>query len=455
MAKSIGGAIGGFFAGGAMFLAAFPVLFMNEGCAVRIAKSLDEGLGAVNRNVPADTVDPAFEGKLVHMSAPAKTTDTLRDDRFGVEFNGIKLQRRVEMYQWNERKRTQDKRTIYEYDLKWMEGREDSSRFHNKTGHINPALPFKSQTWTAKNVSFGAHRLPKSLVQKISGFNSLEPDVSKIPEPLRNRLLDTADGLYLTARAAAAVRGPEKKTPPPEPKTQPSGDPGSGPETPAAGDPGAGDPGAGDPGAGDPGASEPTSGDPGAGDPPVSSEKPIERVAAPRPELGDVRIIFSKVDEGEVSIVAQQRGDTFQPFPTSVDIPVEMLSPGVVSADQMFTDAKNANIIRTWAVRAGGGAMMFFGVLLMFSPLTQFSDYVPILGNIVGGAVAIVAFLVAAGCALITISIAWLFYRPLLGVPLLIVGVLCICGLIYFFFFRDTGDGPQKMQMDDGIREIN
>jgi len=425
MASSIKNAIGGFFVGGAMFLAAFPVLFMNEGCAVRIAKSLDEGLGAVNANVPAEPLKPEFEGKLVHMSAPAETADILKDDRFGVEVNAVKLERTVEMYQWNERSRKgKNQRRIYDYDLKWRQGRIDSGRFHNKSGHINPGLPFKSQTQSAQNVTFGAHRLSDSLIARITGSKPLEAKLADIKEPLRSRLLDTADGLYLPAKTAPASSRPAETTSPAAP----------------AGDPATGDPATGDPaGAADSGKRTAVAG----------------RVAAPAPQLGDVRVTFHAVYGDDVSIVSQQRGDTFQPFPTSVGLPVEMLSMGTVSAEQMFEDAKNANIIRTWAVRAGGAALMFFGVMLLFSPLTQFSDYVPILGNLVGGAVAVVAFLVAAGCSLITISLAWLYYRPLLGVPLLLLGVFCIAMLVYFFFFRQQGDGPQTMEIDDGIREIN
>src|SRR3990172_9066084 len=84
-----------------LFVAAFPVLFWNEGRAVRRAKSLEEGASVVI-TVPADSVDTANERKLVHMTGETTTTETLSDPDFGISASVIKLERRVQMYQWEE-----------------------------------------------------------------------------------------------------------------------------------------------------------------------------------------------------------------------------------------------------------------------------------------------------------------------------------------------------------------
>jgi hypothetical protein len=55
--------------------------------------------------VDASSVDPANEGKLVHLTAKAVTDETLADDMFGVSANAIKLRRNVEMYQWKEKQK--------------------------------------------------------------------------------------------------------------------------------------------------------------------------------------------------------------------------------------------------------------------------------------------------------------------------------------------------------------
>jgi hypothetical protein len=77
-----------------LFVVGFPLLFWNEGRAVRTARSLTEGAGLVV-SVSADNVDAANDGKLIHVSAFTKTDDVLADETFGVNENAIQLSRRV------------------------------------------------------------------------------------------------------------------------------------------------------------------------------------------------------------------------------------------------------------------------------------------------------------------------------------------------------------------------
>lgn len=123
----IGGSFKGILVGVLMVVAAFVVLFWNEGRAVQTAKSLKEGAGAVV-SVQAQTVDPANNGKLVHVSGTATTKETLRDGEFMVSAQGLRLRRVVQMYQWQERSRSETKKklgggtetvTTYTYSKIW------------------------------------------------------------------------------------------------------------------------------------------------------------------------------------------------------------------------------------------------------------------------------------------------------------------------------------------------
>jgi hypothetical protein len=164
-----------------LLVIAFPLLFWNEGRAVRTARGLEEGAGAV---VPAraDRVDPALDRKLVHVTGQAATDEILRDERFGVSAPGIKLVRRVEMYQWQEKKTTRSrkrggktvKETTYSYEKVWSDEAIASRGFKHPRGHLNPArMPHESRTFRAGKVTLGARRLPPSLVDKIGGARDL------------------------------------------------------------------------------------------------------------------------------------------------------------------------------------------------------------------------------------------------------------------------------------------
>ena len=86
-----------------LFLAAFPLLFWNEGRAVDGHKALEEGKGAVIA-VSAESVDSGNDGKLIHFSGDATTDQLLNDADFGIEATALKLRRICEMYQWEEEK---------------------------------------------------------------------------------------------------------------------------------------------------------------------------------------------------------------------------------------------------------------------------------------------------------------------------------------------------------------
>jgi hypothetical protein len=78
-------------------------LFTNEGRAIQTYRALVEGAGLVI-SVDAAKIDPANEGKLIHIEGPVKAVGPLADADFGVRVDGaLALTRDVEMYQWVEK----------------------------------------------------------------------------------------------------------------------------------------------------------------------------------------------------------------------------------------------------------------------------------------------------------------------------------------------------------------
>ena len=105
----IGSAITGIIIGFVLFIIAFPVLFWNEGRAVKRYKTLNEGAGSV-LSLPEARVLPENEGKLVHVFGKAVTDEIVTDTEFEVAVNAIKLKRKVEMYQWKESKKVRQRK---------------------------------------------------------------------------------------------------------------------------------------------------------------------------------------------------------------------------------------------------------------------------------------------------------------------------------------------------------
>ena len=190
-------------AGGAFLLIAPCVLFFNECNSVEIAKSLAEGSGLVV-SVASDTVDPSNESKLVHTSGQAATAETLSDADFGISVNAIKLQRDVEMYQWEEKKTTKTegskKTTTYNYTEGWQDDLIVSSSFEEQAGHNNPSsMPYEDKAMVAQVVTVGAFTLSSGQIGDLSASGTYTPETSSHT---------IKDGyLYLSANPSSPVVG--------------------------------------------------------------------------------------------------------------------------------------------------------------------------------------------------------------------------------------------------------
>ena len=68
---------------------------------------------------------------------------------------------------------------------------------------------------------------------------------------------------------------------------------------------------------------------------------------------------------------------------------------------------------------------MFMGIAFVLKPLSVLADIIPIFGSFVGGVTGLIAFLAAAGISLAVIAISWVTFRPVLGITLLALGVVC------------------------------
>jgi len=72
---------------------------------------------------------------------------------------------------------------------------------------------------------------------------------------------------------------------------------------------------------------------------------------------------------------------------------------------------------------------MLLGLNLIFKPLSVLADVLPILGTLVEMGTGIVAFIIALVLSILTIGIAWVAYRPVLGISLIVLAVVVFFGL--------------------------
>lgn len=377
----LGSSIKGILFGLLIFVIAFPLLFWNEGRTVKRTRALNEGARIVVSTSP-ESLDNALEGKLVHLSGRASTDDILNDPLFEVSSsNAVRLERIVEMYQWEEKKETETRRrtggseetvTTYEYVKTWSADTINSDFFERRTGHENPeTMPFRNETVLADTVNVGAYALSDSLKNKISGsvpVNLTRDDVQRISRYAGISAQASSEWVYLGYRGSSLSN----------------------------------------------------------------------------PRVGDLRVRFSYVPVAEVSVMAGQQGNRLEPYATKNGNEINLLDMGNKTADEMIASAKQANQTLGWILRGVGFLLMMAGLSAIFAPLAVVGDVIPLVGNLIRMGTGAVAGVLALFFSLITIAIAWIFYRPVLGIGLIVVAVVVVAAAIMLGSNRAPRQAPAQ-----------
>ena len=359
-----------------LFFAAFPALFLNEGRSVYQAEKLEHGESIVT-SIDARSVAKENEGKLVHLSGEATTDATLTDEVLGVDAaNVIKLRRVVEMYQWHESSTSETEEdfgggttttTTYTYSKEWSTDPINSNEFYEPYGHDNPSMQISGEELEAQQVTLGLFTLSKYFVGRMNNYQPLP-----LAEKKQAQVLE---------KLSAYLGGKKTQT---------------------------------------------------HGDYYYVSQNPS------LPQVGDLRIQFEIVSPEMISVVAEQAGHSLDTYITQQDYSLEFLDfplvdnniqlfeYGKVTADAMFEHAKQANTFWTWIFRLVGFLMMFIGLRMIFGVLEILAAFIPLFGRIVGFIALVISFVIAITFSLITIAIAWLFYRPVLSVILIVIAGMAL-----------------------------
>lgn len=381
--RSFKGILGGII----LFIGGTVLLWWNEGRAVRTADMLEEAQKACVVMENPSKKDASLDGELTCGTAMATTEDSLVDKDFGIGANAISMKRDVEYYQWveHENKKTEDKlggkeevTYVYTYDTQWVSSPVNSKDFHDpdyqgKNFTLTTIEP--DQQW-AENVTFGAYRLNESLIRSMTVSEPLELDLSN---ELLGQLNKTTREAYQRFNGKVDI----------------------------------------------------TENDSDLKYIHVNGNELYLGVNAAAPQVGDVRVTFEKVMPAKVTVVSVVDGDSFKPFKASNGERFEKLVTGKKSIDEIFDGEKSVNTILTWLFRLLGTLLVIGGLKAMFGFIEAILKVVPFLANIVGWGVGLVCTIVGIVWSLIVIAIAWLFYRPVLGITLLVIAGL----LVWIFAF--------------------
>ncbi len=373
--ERVGNSFKGILLGLLLFIAGTGLLYWNEGRAVRTGDAINEAQVATVTLPSVETIDTSFHGKMVHATGKAVTTDQLKDPVTNISANAIALIRKVSYYQWVQSSTTKE--------IKNLDGSTEKTTTYNY-----------EKEWTDKPVS-------SANFKKIQGHqNTLIADIETRTWTAKN----VAFGAYtLPDFLIHAIGGAEEFTP-------------------------------------------------------VISDASLQKSLFPHyeesaenvplvhvrqntlylgeephdPDIGDIRIVYSAKPQGNVSILARVQGNTFDKFLASNGERFYQLNMGIVSDDIMYQNAKNSNDTLTWILRGVGMVMVVIGLNILVAPLSTMASIIPLLGDLFGAGAGLVASMLGIAWSCVIIAMAWIRFRPIFGISLL-VGALGLFVFLYIY----------------------
>lgn len=382
-----------------LFLGGTALLWWNEGRAVKTDDMLNEAEAATVVMENPSKVDASLDGEFVCGTALATTEDSLIDQQFGFGAKAIAIKRTVRYYQVQEKSK-QEKRdkigggeetvTTYTYNRGWVTTPINSEGFHDpgyrKINFVLTTVP-QEDVW-AQNVTFGAYTLPESLIRSISSTEPLKPVIAQnrlesMNEDARHVALRNYSSSKLgnVAKSHNAEAGQFIH---------------------------------------------------------VTDNELYIGMTPSSPAVGDVKVTFEKVVPAKVTLIAKVNGNTFEPYKAKNGYTFQTLVMGEKDAAEIYEGEHDTNTIMLWVLRIVGILMVIGGLKGIFGFLETLLKVVPFIANILGWGVGVICTIVGVVWSLIVIAIAWLFYRPLLGIALLVVAGL----LIWIFAFK----GKEKLK---------
>jgi hypothetical protein len=144
------------------------------------------------------------------------------------------------------------------------------------------------------------------------------------------------------------------------------------------------------------------------------------------PVVGDTRVFYTAITPQDLSIIALQRGSTFDAYKTKNGQTIQLIEQGNHSIDEMFANAQAGNMVMAWILRVVGVLLIFIGFNLILGVLPAIAMVLPFFGRFVGGGMALLAFFLTVIVASIVIALAWFAARPILSLGLVVVIVIAI-----------------------------
>lgn len=356
--EKLGSSCLGVILGVLLFLGSFVLLVWNEGKLnlATVAQS------AVDVSIAANAT--TAQGKLVSASDRITAITPLGDDHFLLPGQYVVIDRTVEMYAWDEQRKTERRKelggsekdvTTYTYESRWSGNPEDSSSFKYSQNHRNPPKTIPDQLFKVSEARVGPYRLDMNQFERVNNRRSSCDGTGTTLEWGHGGILSLpATGTVSLNAQNSRVSGGARRL-------QGYIFQGSGtPQTPNIGD---------------------------------------LRICYSGLPVNTLVTVFGKLDQNQIVPYVYRQ------------TPIYRLLPG--SREAAIATLTQEHTLWTWIFRAGGFLMMWFGLMLLGSPLSAFLDVIPWFGSMAEGITLVSSFATAFILSTVTILTAMLLHHPI------------------------------------------
>ena len=374
----VGNSFKGILTGLLMFVAGTALLWWNEGRTVHDDDATQDAYDATQILSDINTINPAQNGQMVHATGIATTSDILTDDVFGVSENAIRLNREVQYYQWVER---------------------SSSKSENKLGgsQVTTTTYNYEMKWVDEPINSSAF--------KDSSYKGKNTVIKVFPEEQKMAQNVTFGAFSLPQSLIRQISGEE----PVAINASPS-------------------------------ALSSLKSNIHNANITVSGNTIYIGANPDSPAVGDVKITFTKTNpSNQVTVWAVQNGNSFSSYVHKNGNTVCDLSMGIRSLDEVKQSADDANDFIKWILRFIGVLIIYFGLSSLFDLIVTLLKLIPFLSSVANVGTTFVSVILTLVWSLLIIALAWIFYRPILAIVLLV-----ITGILIFFLVKRSKEKSAK-----------
>lgn len=377
--QKIGDSIKGVLIGILLFIAAFVVLWMNEG-TINISEVIENNAVSISA-VDVDTVN---ERELVSVTGILNSAEKLGDPIFLHPGEYIKLSRLVEMWAWVERSESETTTDVggkettttrYYYETEWTSAPADSSGFKENTPeHANPPMKYDAETFYVNDAKVGVYPV----------------DIKTIDLPSSSPVTLESSSLVYSSKTGAKLDSGYIFIP----KTRFSY---------------------------------------------YGSSSGIGN-----PKVGDIRISYSALQNNiDVTAFGMLKDGKLTPFiaKKSLKRDAKIYHVREGSLEEAIEKLGSEHSTKTWLFRILGFMMMWFGLGLLFGPISALLSFLPFLGKVSKTVISIATFFMALVLSVTTILVAMIAHS-VVALIITIVIVLAIVSLIVVLILkkRDKGE---------------